>query len=713
MKEAAADDSQTHTAAKARLSGKLRQYRDLAARKWWVLGLGAVAGLVIEAGVARFQAPAYVSVGQMIVNVKLALPQGALFMEELSNFLGTQAALMQSDVVVKRAFGRLVAGATNAPARPPVIRVSVSPRTTIFHLQAIGLEPKFTQDFLQAIMEEYIRLKREMRKQASDTTVAGLTEELLTLQQELRRSEEEIAEFQGTNSMVWLEEQGNTVGNYLAGLNQRLEALKSEHDLLETLTFEQNVQRGVDGAAEPGAVGSAAGDGRGGLAEGATNAVVNNNTLALDYLKARQQLLLMKAERQDLGQYLRPKHPKMVAMTEEIARRERLLEIYRQQNAEQLDARKASVALQIQNLEKELKEWNVRIVEISRKSAEYQRLRGAAQRLQTLYQQLLGTVQTLDANKEVGAETVAIMEPASPAMLDERKARNNLVFAAIGCVAASLGLLLFLDRLDDRVNSFTELQELFEEPVLGQIPRERARDRREGVPRLTAGDPRHSFLEAFRNLRSSLFYIAEPGQRPKTLLFTSSVPNEGKSLTAANLGITLAHAGARVLLVDADLRKGVLHRRFGVEPAAGFSEVLRAAADWHTLVLPTSCKDLSLLPRGSILADSSDLFLAPATALFLNEAAAAYEFVILDAAPVMAADDVTSLAPLVEAVVFVLRAETTSARVAHAALGLLYQRKARVLGLVFNAVRPRSSDYCYYYKYKDYYTRYPVKGSAR
>src|SRR5205823_2325051 len=108
-------------------------------------------------------------------------------------------------------------------------RVSVSPRTTIFNLQAIGTDPDFTQKFLQAGMEEYIRLKREMRKAASDTTVADLSEEVLTLEKELRHSEEEIAEFQGTNSMVWLEEQGNTVGNYLSQLNQRLEAMRSEY----------------------------------------------------------------------------------------------------------------------------------------------------------------------------------------------------------------------------------------------------------------------------------------------------------------------------------------------------------------------------------------------------------------------------------------------------------------------------------------------------
>ena len=88
---------------------------------------------------------------------------------------------------------------------------------------------------------------------------------------------------------------------------------------------------------------------------------------------------------------------------------------------------------------------------------------------------------------------------------------------------------------------------------------------------------------------------------------------------------------------------------------------------------------------------------------FLQEAIKEYDYVLIDTAPVMAADDVTSLAPRVDGVIFVIRAEYTSARVARAALDMLYQRKARVLGLVFNSVRATGSDYYYYYRYRDYY----------
>ena len=104
--------------------------------------------------------------------------------------------------------------------------------------------------------------------------------------------------------------------------------------------------------------------------------------------------------------------------------------------------------------------------------------------------------------------------------------------------------------------------------------------------------------------------------------------------------------------------------------------------------------------------DPGELFLNQQMDRLIGEGARQYDYVIFDSAPVMAADDVTTLAPRVEGVLFVIRAAGTSARVAHAALELLYQREVDVLGLIFNAVDVRGAEY-YYYKYKDYYSSYP------
>src|SRR6266700_6045104 len=213
------------SASTARFRSKLNRYRNLLAKKWWIPVLGIVLGLGVQAGLSRYEHVSFISMGRMIVSIKLAIPEGSVYTEELSNFLGTQAALMQSGVVINRAHARVGAQKPELTAQPVGLRVSVLPKTTIFMLQGTGSEPRYTQAFVQACMEEYVILKQEMRTQTSDTTVAGLAEEALRLEKELRKSDEELAAFQGTNGVVLFQDLGNSAGNYLAALNQRLAGL--------------------------------------------------------------------------------------------------------------------------------------------------------------------------------------------------------------------------------------------------------------------------------------------------------------------------------------------------------------------------------------------------------------------------------------------------------------------------------------------------------
>src|SRR5579859_801259 len=161
----------------------------------------------------------------------------------MGGFLGTQSALMQSGVVVNRAWMQLAADWLEAPPQPFELRVSVLPKTSIFLLQAVGTDPKHTRDFLQACMNQYIQIKKEMREQTSETTLAGLTQEILRLEKQLRRNEQELADFQGTNSVEVVQEQGSSAARYLSGLSQRLANLQSEAELLQALNPGQHLER--------------------------------------------------------------------------------------------------------------------------------------------------------------------------------------------------------------------------------------------------------------------------------------------------------------------------------------------------------------------------------------------------------------------------------------------------------------------------------------
>jgi capsular exopolysaccharide synthesis family protein len=655
---------------------------------------------------ARFEiaGPVFISVGRMIVSAKLNIAEGSVYSEELGNFLGTQAALMQGDAVINRAHARVTA--QRPELRPELrmqgvkLKVTVLPKTTIFVLQAAGGDLDYTQAFLQACMEEYSAQKKEMRTQTSDTTEAGLSETLTRVEKEQRDADAKLVEFETTNSVV-LEQQGFSTANYLGAINQRVAAQKSVYELLQMLTLDQSLDTQQVSVRAPSA------------ADGGTNQppAGGGDQTEADYFKAKQKLLLLQADQQEMGRYMRTNHPKMIAMSEEIAQWKLLLDIFRGQGAEQLEAKKASLALEIQNLEKDVKEWEGKALDVQMKMAQYDRLKANALRLQAHYDRLLETIQTLDVNKEISPESVSIMEPASPAFRDPFAVWKQTALGGLAGMGLGVLLLLFIDRLDDRMISFAELKELFDEEVVGQIPREKSRGRKKEVALIGTADERHGFVEAYRNLRSSLLYMAEES-RSRILLVTSSVPNEGKSLTAANLAIMMASSGSRVLLVDADTRKGELHARFQVPRLPGLSAVLGEGLNWEEAVQATKIPNLFLLPQGSFAHNVSELFISGVTKQFLHDAATKYDYVILDTVPVMAADDVTSLAPHVDGVIFVIRAELTSARVARAALSALYQRQVNVLGLVFNATRPGYEEYYYYYRYKGYYKTYGAAGAS-
>lgn len=687
------DDRHVRT---GKLFSRVYRYRTLLLERWWVFILCIGLTLGAETIYLRYSPSVFISVGQMIVSIKLNIQQGSLYTEELSNFLGTQSALMQGAEVVQRARDRVTSQNPGLTPKPVLLDVSVIPKTTIFVLRASGENPDYTKAYLQACMEEYIELKKSMAARTSDTTIAGMTEQMLRLEPEMQKCDAEIQSFLSTNDVALLE-QANGMGTYLISIYQALANAQSESDLLNSMTLDQSLL--LERAQSPQTPSTY------GIANNNVNmdSQIAPNMIGTEYLTVKQQILLLQADRNRYAEFLKPKHPQMVALDQEIAKLGRVLDIYRAQSVEQLDARKSALALQIQNLEAQTRQRGKENLEISRKASAYARLKAKSDRVQALYDQLLATMQTLDVNKEISPESVTIYQPASEGFPDTTKFKKGLTMAGLLGLVLSLGILFMLDRVDDRMNSFVELEELFDEDVLGQIPRERKVGKNIIIPALQPEDQRHPFVEAYRNLRSSLLYMTHTEPRPRTLLITSSVPGDGKSMTATNLAITMATGGSRVLIVDADLRKGTLHGRFNIPNETGFSEVFLGGTDWRAAVKKTIYPNLHLLPRGATTQRSSEFFIGSVMEKFLKESAQEYDYVLIDTAPVMAADDVTSLAPRVDGVIFVIRAEYTSSRVAHASLNMLYQRKAKVLGLVFNSVHVSTGGYYAYYRYQDYH----------
>src|SRR5438874_9213302 len=420
-----------------------------------------------------------------------------------------------------------------------------------------------------------------------------------------------------------------------------------------------------------------------------------------EYLKAKQAVQLLKAERDTLAKDLRPKHPKILKLNDDISKQEKLIDLFRADTIEKLETRRKSIGKQMENLQANVKEWEAKALDLSQRLAQFNRIKGKVDRLKVLYDRLTNNLKDIDVSQVVGSEDqVSIMEMATPPVsVRPGLVKSLLLGFGIGALVG-LAILILLDRIDDRMASFSEFQHHFSENVLGQIPKEKAKGR---VELLQPDDPRHVFAESYRNIRSSIFFMPYDGPRPKSFLVTSAVPSEGKSTISANLAITMALSGARTLLIDCDLRRGALREAFGIDSKIGFSEVLKGEVNWREVVVPTAYDTLFVLPRGKTLGQPSEHLLRDSTDAMLQEIYHHYDYFIIDSSPVLAADDSTSLAPKIDATLFVVRLSYTSARLTKKALESLYGRQVNIPGVILNFVDTSLPEY-YYYQYSEYYS---------
>jgi capsular exopolysaccharide synthesis family protein len=667
------------------------RYLDVLRRRWWLLVLTISLGLCGAAWYLSQQPPAFLSVGRLMVSGQIRIAEGAQYTEELFNFFGTQMELMQSGEVRQRAHKRVQALHPELPREEVKLEVGQVPRASIFTMRGLGKSPQYTQAYLDACMDEYITAKKQMRSQKSESTAGAISDELVQLEKDMQKDEAEMHEFQKENNIGFLREEGNSAGLYLAKVNRQLADLRTEYDLLALLDLDQNLGRQpltTPLAAEQSASPDTWMASFGPLAE---------------YQKTKQRIEELVTEREDLAKNLRDKHPAMVALAEQIAKGEALLDSYRKQSTEALRTRREAISLQIENLEASAKQWETKAIDLSRRIADFDKIKSKQERTKVQYDRLLSSLHSVDVTKRVDQDMISILEKAStPTSIRPGLELIMTAGLAIGALVG-LAILFVLDKLDDRISSFMEIRANFVEDLLGQIPREQAKG---GVGLLVPNDSRHSLVESFRTLRSSLIFLPVENVRPKTLMVTSATPGEGKTTISSNLAISMAFSGAKTLLVDADLRRGRLHNLFGLssDDQPGLSKVLQQQVSWQDAIVPTSTPNLSLLPRGKTLAHPGEHFLGKVTDQFLQDIYKHFEYIIFDSAPVMAADDALSLAPKIDGTIFVVRFTVSSVRSTRKSLELLTQRRVNILGLVCNDVKLSESEYGYgyYYDYKSH-----------
>jgi capsular exopolysaccharide synthesis family protein len=308
------------------------------------------------------------------------------------------------------------------------------------------------------------------------------------------------------------------------------------------------------------------------------------------------------------------------------------------------------------------------------------------------YQGLLARYQGLQVAENLQVSNAQIITNAiTPSAPLKSRQYVNVLQGLIGGLVLGIATALFLDKLDRTVTSAKSAQELLGYTLLGDIP---PFPESYLIPEVIVKDkPQSSVSEAFRMLQTNLRFF-NPGQLIKVVVVSSTVPKEGKSTIAANLAVTIAQLGHKVLLVDADLRNPSQHKIWQIPNEFGLSHVVQEQLDLEkavTEVMP----NLEVICAGELNVNPSVLLDSKQMAAFVERVTQKYDFVIIDSPPLTIAADATILGKLANGILFVVRPGVVNFDSMSLAKELLEKADQNVLGLAINGVRP-SQQYASY-----------------
>jgi non-specific protein-tyrosine kinase len=361
---------------------------------------------------------------------------------------------------------------------------------------------------------------------------------------------------------------------------------------------------------------------------------------------------------------------------------------------------KTSLQNQLTDMERQIQLFNEQLDEAA-DQAERERLDSKLSQYQQIYSNLLMSFEQVRLAEAQSSSSIAQIEPASVPLMpvSPNVLRNTVLAVAVGMMLAAGGLVA-REALDDTIKSPRDIQRLFNLPVLGVISRYTIPD----AYLITDYQPRSPVSEAYRMLRTNIQF-ANIEQTVQSLLVTSAEPLEGKTTIAANLAVVNAQNGRDVTLIDCDLRRPTIHRRFRLPNQKGFSTLFISTLDaLDDIRQATSIPHLSVLTTGPLPPNPAELIASRRMGEILKRIQARGEMIIIDTPPTLAVTDASILAPVMDGIVLVMTPGVTKRMAARQMVEQLSRVGGKILGVVFNNFNENRASYNY--RSNKYYARY-------
>jgi succinoglycan biosynthesis transport protein ExoP len=542
------------------------------------------------------------------------------------------------------------------------------------------------------IADTYIEYNLDYKLEGARSAMAWLAEQEADLKRQLEDSELKLYHYKKDRNLlaVSLDDKQSMLSQNLANVNAKLTDLHIR--LIELDAKRKMIQRARNNITE----------------EETLPEIRERGTIE----KLRDSYVQLSKDFADLSSRYGTEHPKMKALTGQM-------ETVRKAYEQEIDAVLATFEKSYQELldnEHALKglmeQQKKEAIELSKIEVEYKPLQRASEQEEKMYGIVAGRQKEIDITGPMKTNNVRVLEraivPGSPV---RPKPVQNLLLGLMFGLGVGVGLAFAIEALDNTLKTQADVEQFLGTPVLGLVPMigaapggqaaqpgDNLRERDLGV----FLDPKSVAAECCRSIRTNILFMS-PDRPLKTMVVTSPSPQEGKTTTAINLGVTMAEAGGKVLIVDTDMRRPRLHRSFGVPNNTGISTVIVGKATLEEAIKRTDVPNLDVLTCGPVPPNPSELLHTERFGMVLADCARLYDRIILDSPPTSAVTDPAVLGNLADGVVLVIKAGETTREAAMHARRQLATAKARLFGVVVNAIDFSNPAYGYEYYYRNYY----------
>jgi capsular exopolysaccharide synthesis family protein len=377
-------------------------------------------------------------------------------------------------------------------------------------------------------------------------------------------------------------------------------------------------------------------------------------------------------------------------------------------------ATREGLAKQVSDMEQQIEATTQAILANGNDAEQQLQLEARLTEYRRLYSDLVTNYEQVRLAEAQTRTNVVVSEPATvPLIPISPKTTRNTLLAVVAGMLLAAGAVFAIDTLDDTIKNPDELHRKFGLSILGMIAWHESPDE---TP-ISLVQPRSPVAEAFRALRTNTTF-ASVDKPLRRILVTSATPREGKTTITANLAVVLAQGERKVALIDADLRRPQIHRKFGLYNRVGLSDLFLLMRPLESLprgvIQFRETTNLAVIPSGKLPPNPAELLTSQKMAQLLDLLNQEYDLILIDTPPVLSVTDAAALASNVDGVILVAKPGVTKLRDFQRALEQLQTVGARVLGVVLNEVNPRSRKYGYYYnRYYSKYSHYYDEGGRK